>query len=255
MKTLKLLWSLVAILMPVLLLADPATDRKIESTLNSSYNFRTVLNNQVKVQSHDGAVTLTGTVLDNEQKALAESTARDVPGVTSVDNQLEVSTGTAEHSDGWIALKIRSALLVHANVSATKTHVEVHDGVVTLTGIADNQAQKELTEAYVKDVDGVKSIHNNMQVAASTASSSEPAGNSTLRENIDDTSITAQVKYALLTHRSTSALKTKVETHDGHVVIRGDASSDAEKDLVTKLARGIRGVATVDNQMTIRAAE
>ncbi len=251
MKNIKTFLRIVAILLPTLAFADSSTDRKIETTLSATYNYRTVLDNQVKVQAHDGAVTLTGTVLDDEQKTLAEDTARDVPGVVSVENQLEVANGPALHSDGWIALKLRTSLLVHANVSAAKTHVDVHDGVVTLTGTADSMAQKELTEAYVSDVDGVKSVKNDLQVA----SAPEPATRPSLREMIDDTSITAQVKYSLLTHRSTSALKTEVETHDGNVVIKGTATSDAEKDLVTKLARTVRGVASVDNEMKVTAAE
>jgi len=245
----RLLLGLLALLTPALLLADPATDRKIESTLTSSYNFRTVLDNKVTVQAEAGTVTLTGTVLDRAQKSLAETTARNVPGVTTVENRLHVASGPAERSDGWIALKIRSTLLVHANVSATQTRVEVNDGLVTLTGSADTEAQKELTEAYVMDIEGVKSVKNDLQVAV------DPAAKSSVREAIDDTSITAQVKYELLTHRSTSALKTKVETRSGHVSIQGDASSDAERDLVTKLARGVRGVASVENRMTVRAAE
>jgi len=68
---------------------------------------------------------------------------------------------------------------------------------------------------------------------------------------MDDASITSQVKFELLDHRSTSALKTKVTTKDGVVIISGNADSDAEKDLVTKLASDIRGVRSVDNQMTV----
>ena len=45
-----------------------------------------------------------------------------------------------------------------ANVSAANTQVAVKDGVVTLTGTADNIAQKELTETYAKEIDWVKSV-------------------------------------------------------------------------------------------------
>lgn len=57
---------------------------------------------------------------------------------------------------------------------------------------------------------------------------------------IDDVSITPRVKYALLTHRSTSAVKTTVTTKEGIVVVTGEAASDAEKALVTKLTGGSR---------------
>jgi len=254
MKNSRALVFALAAILPAALMADFATDRKIEDAAESSYNLRTVLNNQVKVKAQDGAVTLTGTVLDRDQKALAENTVRGLPGVNSVDNQLEVPSPEPGRSDGWIALKIRSVLLVHANVSAADTTVAVHEGVVTLTGTADNMAQKELTEAYARDIEGVKSVINEIDVREP---GTPPAvtGERTIGDRIDDTSITAQVKYALLTHHSTSAIKTSVETRDGAVVIHGNASSDAEKDLVTKLARSVKGVTSVTNQMTVQAAE
>jgi len=245
-----------ALLSPFALFADPDTDRKIESAAASSYNFRAVLEKQVTVKAEDGVVTLSGTVLDRDQKALAEETVRGLPGVTAVKNQLEVTSAGPERSDGWIALKIRSVLLLRSNVSATTTDVSVRDGNVTLAGTAESSAQKELTEEYARGVEGVKSVKNEIAVQAPGAEG-QLAAERTLGEKIDDGSITAQVKYALLTHRPTSALKTNVDTKDGVVVIRGTATSEAEKELVSKLARSVRGVASVENNMTlqIQAAE
>jgi osmotically-inducible protein OsmY len=74
----------------------------------------------------------------------------------------------------------------------------------------------------------------------------------TIGDKIDDASITSQVKYALLTHKSTSALSTKVKTVDGVVHITGEAKTDAEKSLVTKLAKDVRGVNSVANNMTVK---
>jgi hyperosmotically inducible protein len=71
-------------------------------------------------------------------------------------------------------------------------------------------------------------------------------------DKIDDASITTQVKYALLSHKSTSALKTKVVTTDGRITITGEAASDAERLLVTKLAGDVRGAKTVVNDMTVK---
>ena len=73
----------------------------------------------------------------------------------------------------------------------------------------------------------------------------------TLSEKIDDASITAQVKVALLSHHSTSAVNTKVATSEGVVTISGIAKNDAEKVLVSKLASDINGVKSVINNMTI----
>jgi osmotically-inducible protein OsmY len=85
-----------------------------------------------------------------------------------------------------------------------------------------------------------------MTVAKSPAKPDETVG-----EKIDDASITAQVKMSLLSHRSTSAVKTKVETTDGVVTLNGIAKNTAEKALVTKLATDVYGVSRVVNNMTI----
>jgi osmotically-inducible protein OsmY len=220
-------------------------DRLIEDAALSSYNYRALLGNHVKVEAKDGVVTLTGTVNDRDQRALAEDTVSDLPGVVRVTNKIQVESEPPEHSDGWIALKVRALLLIRANVSAASTHVEVKDGAVTLTGTAASIAEKELTEAYVKDVDGVKSVKNDL-VVANTKESAESSG-----QPIDDASITAQVKFALLAHRATSAIKTKVTTVNGVITVRGDAGSGAERDLVTELAKHVRGVKSVDNEMTV----
>jgi hyperosmotically inducible periplasmic protein len=248
MKIQKLLALAVLTLSPALLLASSESDRQIEDAANASYNYRAVLDNHVKAHSKDGVVTLTGTVQDHDQKALAEDTVSNLPGVVSVINEVTVESEPKEHSDAWIALKIHSLLLVHANVSATGTHVDVTNGDVLLTGTVNNPAQKDLTEAYVKDIDGVRSIKNDLVVK----DKADETNDGTVGEAVDDASITSQVKYALLSHRSTSAVKTKVTTRDGVVMISGDADSSAEKDLVSKLAGSIRGVKSVENDMTVR---
>ncbi|MBI5063813.1 MAG: BON domain-containing protein, partial [Desulfatitalea sp.] len=73
----------------------------------------------------------------------------------------------------------------------------------------------------------------------------------TMRGKIDDASITAQIRMALLIHQSTSVLSTRVDTNDGVVTLHGKASNAAEKELVTKLVADIKGVKTVKNEMTI----
>lgn len=240
-KNIAVLLTLIA--SPLALFASSAIDNKIEDAAKASYNYRTVLEGHVQVKASDGVVTLTGTVQDKGDKDLAADTVGNLPGVVSVNNQIKVEPAFPEKSDAWMAFKIRSRLLVKGNVSATSTKVEVKDGNVLLTGTADNIAQKELTTAYAKDIDGVKSVKNAIVVT------DKP----TLAEKIDDASITSQVKYALLTHKSTSALKTKVVTSDGVVLVTGEAASDAEKALVTKLAKDVRGVNSVSNYMTVKS--
>lgn len=227
------------------LLAAVEDDHRIVSAAKKSYVYRTYLrDDRIKIQSKDGAVTLTGEVSNRSHKSMAADTVENLPGVKSVDNQLEVKSAN-EHSDGWIEFKVKSALLYRRSVSGSKTSVSVKDGIVTLTGDASSQAQKDLTEEYAKDIEGVKQVKNELKVSA------EPPAR-TAGEVIDDASITAQIKSALLTHRSTSAIKTKVTSRDGVVTVSGGAQNQAEKDLVTKLVNDIKGVKSVVNNMEAR---
>ena len=236
--------ALLALSMPV---HASTMDDRIVSTAKNSYMFKTYLqDDDIKIESRDGAVTLTGIVADNFNKSLAEETVAGIPGVKSVDNRLEVKgTPPSANSDAWIRDKVKLTLLFHRSVSAGTTEVDVKDGIVTLRGDATSQAQKELTTEYAKDVEGVKDVNNEMVV--SSPSKKTP----TVGEKIDDASITAQVKMTLLFHRSTSAINTKVETKRGVVTLYGKASNAAEKDLATKLANDVNGVKGVKNRMTI----
>lgn len=243
-----LMMSAVALLAAGTPLRASEADTRIESSIKETYVFKTYLKDDaVKAESKEGAVTLSGTVSQQSHKGLAQETVGNLPGVKSVDNRLELKADSpAEKSNELLAMNIKAALLFHRNVSAANTQVYVEEGIVTLRGEAANQAQKELTAEYA-DVEGVREIRNELTIAK------VPNADQTLKEKIDDASITAQVKMALLIHRSTSALKTSVATKEGIVTLGGKAQNAAEKDLVTKLASDIFGVKSTINNMSINA--
>jgi osmotically-inducible protein OsmY len=228
--------------------ATPMSDR-VESSAKKSYVFRTYLKgDDVRIQTtNDSVVTLTGTVSEWSHRSLAEETVAGLPGVVRVNNKLEVKgVQPTENSDAWLGIKVKTMLMFHRHVSNLKTDVEVKDGIVTLRGQASSEAQRELTTEDVKDVDGVLSVKNDMTVGRPTQTTVEKVS-----EYIDDASITAQIKLALMFHRSTSAIKTKVDTRDGIVTVSGVAKNSAERDLVGKLVDNIKGVKGLKNEMTI----
>jgi len=223
-------------------------DDEIASSFKKTYVYKMYLvDDSIKIESEKGVVTLTGTVSEESHKALAQDTAANLPGVKRVDSQLATKAeAAAEKADVLIGRKVRVTLMFHRNVSADKTTVEVQDGIVTLKGEALSAAQKELTTEYAKDIVGVTEVENEMTVAATPEKMERTAG-----EKIDDASTTAQVKTALFTHRSTSAMNTKVITRNGEVTLTGIARNAAEKSLVTKLVEDIKGVTSVKNRMTV----
>ena len=251
MKTIYRLVAMMFTVAALLMLSMPVQaskmDNRIESSAKKSYVFQTYLKaDDIKVKSEDGAVTLTGTVSEESHKSLAQETVADLPGVKSVDNMLEVKgESPAKMSDAWITAKVKTIFLFHQNVSVI-TEVNTKDGIVTLQGKAANEAQKDLTTEYAKDIEGVKGVNNEMTVGK-IVQKKRTAG-----QKIDDASITAQVKMTLLYHRSTSALNTSVKTKRGVVTLSGTAKSGAEMDLAAKFANDVNGVKSVNNRMTIK---
>ena len=223
-------------------------DDNIEAAFKKTYVYQAYLKDDaIKIKAEDGVVILTGTVSEESHKALAVETATGLLGVTRVDSKLATKAEAAsEDADTWIGRKVKLTLFFHRNVNAGKTDVAVKDGIVTLKGEASSIAQKELTTAYANDIEGVKEVKNEMAVVETPI-----AAELTKAEKMDDASVTAQVKTALSNHRSTSAIKTKVVTRDGEVSLTGIAKNAAEKALVTKLVTDIRGVTSVNNEMTI----
>jgi len=247
MYSVAVLAASIAMLIFNLSLYASDTDGRIESAAKNSYVYKTYLkDDDIKIQSKNGIVTLNGTVNEESHKSLAQNTVAGLPDVKSVDNQLKVKDENASNNpEAWLTMKVKTALLFHKNVSGLHTDVDAKDGIVTLRGDADTEAQKELTTQYVKEVEGVKDVKNEMVVSKNSKKPNESIGG-----EIDDASITAQVKTMLLFHKATSASNTKVETNNGVVTLSGKARNNAEKDLVTKLVSDTHGVKNVVNKMT-----
>ena len=224
-----------------------STDDKIESAFKKTYVYEEYLkDDSIKVKSQNGAATLTGTVAEESHEGLARDTLASLPGVTNVNDQLKTKAEVAaDTADDKLRRKVKMTLMIHRNVDAEATQIGVKSGVVTLTGKSASLAQKELTGEYAGDVDGVTTVKNNLKVATKRPS------DRSVERTIDDASITAQVLGALLVHRSTSFIKTSVDTRNGKVTLSGDAKNAAEKALVSKLVTDIKGVKSLDNQMTV----
>jgi hyperosmotically inducible periplasmic protein len=247
--------------------ADERSDRQIEQAVNSSYVFQRVLNNAIDVKVQNGVAILAGSVRDVDQSRLAEDTVAGFEGVHSVRNLIKIDPAARESSDDWLAVKIRSRLLLKPDVSMTTTRVHVKEGVVMLTGTADSPAQKQRTEAYIREVMGVREVRNELEIVPGAGGGSgvgHGAGQPTGRENvgaqdrealgqkIDDATLAAQIKFELLTRRVANALKTDIDSDNGRVVISGEVPSQADKDVITEVAQGVSGVKAVENRMTVK---
>ncbi len=79
-------------------------------------------------------------------------------------------------------------------------------------------------------------------------------GQSTVGEYIDDSTITTQVKARMVENKQVDAAAISVETLNGTVLLSGFAKSSVERDTAENIARGVKGVKAVKNEISVRAA-
>jgi len=78
-------------------------------------------------------------------------------------------------------------------------------------------------------------------------------GQSTVGEYIDDTAITTAVKAKFVEDKKVDAAAISVETLEGTVMLSGFAKSTTEKATAEDLARAVKGVKSVKNQIVVRS--
>jgi len=73
-------------------------------------------------------------------------------------------------------------------------------------------------------------------------------------EYIDDSAITTKVKAALVADKEVSALSVNVETFRGVVQLSGFADNQREISRAVSVARGVKGVKSVKNDLRVKPA-
>ena len=129
------------------------------------------------VYTRDGIVTIQGVAGSTAEKELTTEYAKDIDNVKEVKNNMTITTSPAvpgettgdKIDDASITAQVKSSLLSHHSTSALHTSVSTTDGVVTLGGIAKNDAEKSLVTKLATDINGVTSVVNNMTIAVPVA--------------------------------------------------------------------------------------
>lgn len=124
----------------------------------------------ISVKTNNRVVVLSGTVATQDQVDNAVQTAESVSGVRNVNSKLTLQNNQQPLTDSLITAKIKGLYLqkkVFSNqsVSVTGVSVETKNGVVYLTGQADNRAQVRNAVRLAKSVQGVKRVVSTVKVA------------------------------------------------------------------------------------------
>jgi osmotically-inducible protein OsmY len=127
----------------------------------------------IAVAANDGTVTLRGTVGTLAAKREAKAAAARVPGVVSVDDELQVGPLDSDgaESDAKVRADIPQALMLN-RVVPPAVDVQVENGVATLSGSVDWPYQRAEAERLASAVDGVVQVVDGISIVHPAANRS-----------------------------------------------------------------------------------
>lgn len=155
------------------------SDAGISTRIKTSYIFNEHLAaHKIDVDTHDGVVTLSGTVKSDIEKELAEEIAKNVAGTRSVENRLQIGEAVERSEndqdpdrtfgqavkDATTTASVKTALAFEKGVKASDINVTTRWGTVTLTGTVATKREAELAKQTAAKTAGVKEVVNEIQV-------------------------------------------------------------------------------------------
>lgn len=140
-----------------------------EKLAYSRLGYGTTAFNSFTVAVQNGVVTLGGVAYGPEDKDAAVAEAERMPGVKDVVDNIEVAP--VSPMDDRIRLDAARAIYGYSSLNryavdpAKPIRITVVNGVITLTGVVDSQADKETAGIRANGVPGAFKVVNDLQVA------------------------------------------------------------------------------------------
>jgi osmotically-inducible protein OsmY len=139
------------------------TDGDLAAAVMSTLKWQEgVPENAIQVIVDRGCVTLSGEVDHGYQRQAAETAVTRMRDVLGLSNQITVR-GAEVATD--IHTQIAKALARRAQRESTRVNVDVHDGVVRLTGTVDSLAEKRAACGVAWAAKGVRWVVDQLSVA------------------------------------------------------------------------------------------
>jgi len=238
-------------------IADNAVQIAVQTALK---NDLALAQSSIRVKSvNEGVVVLSGNAktLSAHRRAIAR--ARRVDGVRRVASEIASPNEFADHeiwndgklaaakddgySDGWITTKAKLSLMTDPGISPVGVNVDTEDGVVTLFGTVNSQADKERAAREVMKIDGVLRVENALQVVPDVAAAGVAES---------DDRITAAVRKRIDERPSLADSEFHVATENGVVRLTGKAASQRDRITALTVARSTRGVRSIIDDLKLR---
>lgn len=140
-------------------------------------------------------------------------------------------------TDADITNAVTSEFWTDDVVDSNSIDVTTQEGIVTLNGQVDNILERERATALAESIVGVRAVVNRMEV--------KPVSRS-------DAALHAAVQGALLEDPATESYEVSVSVREGSVTLEGTVDSWQEKQLCATVAKGVRGVRSVTNDIRVQ---
>lgn len=147
--------------------------------------------------------------------------------------------------DSAMTVKIKAKIAAEKSLSVFKVGVETTNGIVTLTGNVNSDADASKVIEIAESIDGVKDVDaSQLTITQST-------------QPLTDVAITAKVKglyikEKLIGEKDIAALGINVETNNGVVYLTGSADNQQQIRNAIKIAQSVSGVKKVDSRIEIK---
>ena len=242
---------------------DAISDSRITMTVQSKYfASNEVKGHEIDVDTDHGVVTLKGKVGSENARQQAVQIARGVEGVTRVEDQLIISqdgdhaavrTGEPERSPGWITTKIQAQYYLHPGLKPWNIDVTTaHNGLVTLTGEVDSDADRAEAVKIASATDGVTRVEDRLHrkgEVASTATGSVERAAERAGGAAGDAWITSKIQSRYFADNDVKGRNIDVDTSNGVVTLKGTVNSHSERNQAVAIARNTDGVREVRDQL------
>jgi osmotically-inducible protein OsmY len=190
----------------------------------------------IAVSAEDGVVTLRGTVGSYRERREATTAVKRVFGAQRVENKLKVRLLDGHRrDDADLRGAVLQALMLDALVPDT-VDAKVSDGLVTLTGTADYQFERDEAKRVAGNVSGVVWVTDDIELTVPPAEAGD---------------VKHDIKKAMERDAKIDADGVSVETYNGTVTLSGSVRSWAEHDAAIDAAWAAPGVSTVEDNLLV----
>jgi len=234
---------------------DAATKARLETTfaLNPHLN---PFNINTRVQ--EGHVWLAGSVDTDVQRDLAQELAEQTTGVRRVTNEIVVvdeprrpgpdRSWQQRIQDSTTSASVRTRLLGHREIRGLSIGVRTQNGVVTLTGIAFSEEQRDRIVQVASETQGVERVVSNLTIAERRQADGVLER---VTGTVSDEVTEKQVQTRIAFNRHVRVRDLEVDVIDGECILTGLVESEAMKQIAGNIALNTSGVRSVRNEITV----